>query len=128
MGLCIIQTDSKFFIKASDVQEAFKAILNIPESDYKYGWGNYSGVQSAESFEEAMEEWRYEISLDEDNNIVECEFNGEKLGIDLVMFKAIAPYVKEDSFIEMNSEDGDNWRYVFKEGKCTEVAPKVSWD
>jgi hypothetical protein len=41
---------------------------------------------------------------------------------------AIAPYVEENSYIEMVGEDGDRWRWVFKNGKCEEKYPEVIWN
>jgi hypothetical protein len=32
------------------------------------------------------------------------------------------------SYIEMYGEDGDKWRWIFKNGKCEEVYPKVIWE
>ena len=76
-----------------------------------------------------IQRFGYIPKLDNDGNIVEIDFEGERLGHDEdVMFNAIAPYVEDGSFIEMVGEDGDRWRWVFKNGECKEIKAKMTWN
>ena len=61
-------------------------------------------------------------------NVTGISFHGDKMGEDYQMFQSIAPYVRSGSFIEMIGEDGEQWRWVFKDGKCREIIAKVSWE
>lgn len=74
-----------------------------------------------------MQNYPYDFELDNDGNIVDVEFIGEKLRDDFAKFRSIASYVKDGSFIEMIDEQGEQWRWVFKDGTCCEITPKVSW-
>jgi len=75
-----------------------------------------------------LENYGYTAELDDDGNIIRLDFNRDKIAYDEdTMFQAIAPYVEDGSFIEMAGEDGDRWRWVFKDGKCKEVRAKVTW-
>ncbi len=69
----------------------------------------------------------YDFHLDPDGNITELKFKGEKLGDDLEMFRSIAPYVQDGSYIWMMGEDGSQWRWVFQSGVCKEITAKVEW-
>lgn len=69
----------------------------------------------------------YDFQLDQDGNITELEFIGEKLGNDFKMFQSIAAYVQDGSYIWMIGEDGVQWRWVFRAGICKEVKAKVEW-
>ena len=69
----------------------------------------------------------YDFHLDPDGNITELKFKGEKLGDDLEMFRSIAPYVQDCSYIWMMGEDGSQWRWVFQSGVCREITAKVEW-
>jgi len=60
----------------------------------------------------------------EDFYITDILFEGEKIGNESSFFKAIAPFVKEGSFIEMVGEDGEKWRWVFENGQCVEKQAK----
>ena len=51
--------------------------------------------------------------ISENGNIFELNFAGEKLGDDEILFQAIAPFVKKDSYIEMQGECGLIWRWSF---------------
>ena len=75
-----------------------------------------------------LENYGYTAELDDDGNIICLYFNGDKIAHDEdTMFQAIAPYVEDGSFIEMAGENGDRWRWVFKDGRCEEFRPKVTW-
>lgn len=100
MGYCASMRDSKFFVEAQ-----------------------HTGIVLAKT-----KEWAYDFELDETGNVTGIEFLGEKVGEDYWMFQSIAPYVKDGSFIEMLGEDGEQWRWVFKDGNCREITAKVSWE
>lgn len=82
----------------------------------------YAGIVLAKT--DLME---YSFELDPDGNIMDIEFIGEKLYDDFSIFQAIAPYVKDGSYIEMMGEDGEQWRWVFQDGECQEIKATVSW-
>jgi len=75
-----------------------------------------------------LKNYGYLAELDDEGEIIELYFNGDKLACDEdIMFQAIAPYVEDGSFIEMVGEDGDCWRWIFKDAKCKEVRAEVTW-
>lgn len=69
----------------------------------------------------------YDFDWDNDGNIVGISFRGDKLGEEFRVFQSIAPYVKEGSYLHMIGEDGDQWRWVFRNGTCEEIHAKVTW-
>lgn len=69
----------------------------------------------------------YDFQLDQEGNITELKFIGEKLCDDFEMFQSIAVYVQDGSYIWMIGEDGAQWRWVFQSGVCREVKAKVEW-
>jgi hypothetical protein len=76
----------------------------------------------------AISLWYGNKVKDDDHNIIDLEFTGEKLGDDTKLFNCIAQFVEDDSYIEMVGEDGDVWRWVFKNGNCEKVYSIVSLD
>jgi hypothetical protein len=75
-----------------------------------------------------MNDYGYSVELDDDGNIIDADFPGDKLVYgEKEMFQAIAPYVKDGSFLEMFGEDGSRWRQVFKNGTCKEIVAKTVW-
>lgn len=100
MGYCMSMSKSSFFVSSENVGR-FLAVL------WKYP---------------------YDYELDTDGNIKKIKYVGEVLGDDYSLFQKVAPYVRDGSFIEMYGEDGEQWRWVFKDGKCCEVIARVTWD
>jgi hypothetical protein len=70
--------------------------------------------------------WRKQIKK-KGKNIIYIHFTLEKLGDDHEILDAIAPAVENASCIEMSGEEGDLWRWVFKDGRCQEIFPKIIW-
>lgn len=67
-----------------------------------------------------MDEWRYRIYRDLWGNVTNIEFTGEEYGDCLIMFKAIAPFVTEGSYLQFEGEDGERWGYHFTGEALTE--------
>ena len=47
---------------------------------------------------------------------------------EIICLNAIAPYVKNGSFVEFAGEDGDCWRIVFNNGQAKHINPQIVWD
>lgn len=126
MGYCMTQADSSFHIKREKQDAALKAIKALAENPPKWGysWVDEKYVR-ANDLQTALDDWRWETELDDETgDIVGINFGGEKLGDDSVLWKAIAPFVEKDSFIQMAGEDGAVWRWVFNGSSVEEVEPK----
>jgi hypothetical protein len=144
MGYCMEQQASSFYIKAENKQKALEAIqalayrVDVDGSGGSYSGGQkteawYSWVTTKEFFEAktlpfAVEAWRWQIIEDAEGNVVDIDFNGEKLGDDDAFLHAIAPYVEANSFIEMSGEDGALWRWVFDGDEMEEKQANISWN
>ena len=95
MGYCIQQQASYFFVEAQ-----------------------YAGPVA-----NLLEDYHYRPSFDEEGDIDGVEFCAEKLRDEYSMFREIAPFVRDGSFIEMRGEDSLVWRWAFRGGQCHEVDP-----
>ncbi len=127
MGYCITQTDSNFRIKKENRKAAFNAVKKIDTVDYHWvpqGWS-----KGCKSLPSVLEYWGYEAEIDkETGDIIDVSFCREKLGDEVELFKALAPYVEKGSYIEMSGEDGALWRWSFNGKTCKEIEARVEWD
>lgn len=136
MGYCISQGETNFGIYAENKAAALRAIkflagrethqCNNPPS---FSWVQTADFMKAETLEDALYAWRWQAATDKQGSIVGLEFTGEKYGDDLMLFGAIAPYVKNGSFITMKGEDSAIFRWVFNDQKVKEkqATVKVEW-
>lgn len=76
----------------------------------------------------AFGDLRWNVNVDVDYNIIAIQFGGENLWDDKSLFEAVAPYVEDGSFIEMTGDEGEKWRWVFKDGGLKEIYAKVVWE
>jgi hypothetical protein len=128
------QREATFNMPASVLDDAAKAIQALhgqetikDGSGAHFSWVN-NNFHKRKDFVGLMDEWRWEVELDDDGNVCNISFNGQKLGDDMILFKAIAPFVAAGSYIEMQGEDDCLWRWVFDGKTCTEKYANISWD
>ena len=129
MGYCISMDSAEFFIEVKhmpDVLAAMKKMFEPAEIQKhaglakatRYSWMGDANPQEWQHAKEGFQEWGYPVGFDEMGNIVEIDFELEKMGGEEKMFRAIAPWVKDGSYIHMHGEDGSQWRWLFKGGAC----------
>lgn len=134
MGYCMNQRNSSFFMDVKDFPAALKAVqaLHGDETINDGGGRHFSWVDhdfhKQKSLPAILNCWRWHLDLDESMNATDINFGGEKLGDDIVVLQAIAPFVKKGSFIEMHGEDGCLWRWIFDGRDCNEKTGKVSFE
>lgn len=128
MGYHIEQRAGKFRIDAEQTGAALAAIKGLAgqetvtdASGPHYRWVDTAEFLAAETFAEALLAWRWEVEVFDGEAIEAIQFYGEKLGDDDLLFAALAPYVKAGSYLEMQGEDGEAWRWEFDGKACREV-------
>jgi len=133
MGYYINQVDHNFIINNKDIDNVINAIHSLNKNEdenqlaYGYSWVNMNFIKSND-IKEIFKCWRWHIDQDENGNIDSIYFEGQKLGDDDVLFRAIAPYVKDGSYIELHGEDNAIWRWAFKNGRFLETYPEITWN
>ena len=133
MGYCMNLVEENFFIPKKLKGKALKAIqaLSGKETIKDGGGRHFSWVDhdfvKRKTLKEMFKAWRWYIEEDDDGNVTAIGFDGEKLGDEGTLFAAIAPFVLADSFIQMQGEDGNMWRYSFDGKKMHEDYPDIVW-
>ena len=62
------------------------------------------------------------------SDIIDVEFRQSKAtDYDCLIMDFIAPFVVDNSYIEMQGEDRDYWRWTFIGGKCYETYGELIW-
>lgn len=139
MGYYINQVDSNFTIKKENVQKAWDALIELfkiekksihDSSGWHYSWITTEDVLNAKTFEDAMDEARWEVFTNPLNGDVNSiYFNGEKYGGDeTIILGSIAPYVENGSYIIMQGEEGERWKWKFINGMVEEVQGHFIFD
>ena len=128
MGYCIEQLDQVFFISGEHNPNTIIDAVRNAFNKEKIGWVRKNELDDIKNLDELFECFRWEIEYT-NTDINYIYFVGEKLGDDIDFFlNVIAQYVKDGSYIEMLGEDGDRWRYLFKDGKMIEKMAKTLWE
>ena len=126
MGYYINSMEANFMLKKENVNEAWGALKKVcNESSNRW---LESAVNDSPTFEESMEECGWTIEQNENGDYDSIYFSDEKYRNNEIELEAIAPYVEDDSYIQMQGEDGDIWRWIFKDGKCIEKYATISFE
>ena len=148
MGYIITQLDSWFNIEAKHLDELLTEakLLITPEAKEKngaggstwrgknipvekhYAWVDEFGAVNAKTFKEVAKAFRWQIELDDEGDVYWIEFDGQKYGGDeMVFLNTIAPYVRKDSYIEMEGEEGERWKWYFDGETCVEHFAHINY-
>jgi len=140
MGYHMCQWDCDFFIAEKDKGAALKAIQALDSDNGRGGrfepevgkvrnwfsWVDTDEYKNATTLEEAVIAWRWELQGAVGGDVTAICFDGEKLGDDEHFLRAIAPFVRDGSWIEIEGEDG-RWRWCFAGGELHTITPTVIW-
>jgi hypothetical protein len=80
--------------------------------DRWYSFTDYD-FHKYDTIDEILRAWRYRPEFNDEGDIINLIFTGEKLGQCEIMFKAIARFVEDGSYINFQGEDGDRMEYSF---------------
>lgn len=143
MGYHMWQDDCNFVIKAANFPAALQAIKDLMLNKEDMDGGSWSGevhterwysfvhtdaVMESETLIDALSAWRWDAETREGGDIYFISFTGEKSGQEKLLFRAIAPYVKNGSYICMRGEDGALWRWYFEDGTCKDQEGRVIYE
>ena len=93
------------------------------------GWVRSSDINEHMGFIELAEEFRWDMHVNDEGDVYDIWFTGEKIGEDIDLFlNSIAPYVLDESFISFSGEDGSQWRYFFKDKQMLDQTGTVTYD
>lgn len=130
MGYFMNQREANFTIKKEYVDKAWNVLKDLfSKEDTSLSWIDNQDVLKSKSFEEAMSACRWNIEINERGDYDSIYFNGEKYGGDEeAVLEIIAPYVENDSYIQMQGEEGEQWRWIFDNGKVVEKHATLIWE
>lgn len=143
MGYNVNTTESNFVLRSGNFEAAYSAMCRLNQrDDLKTGgcWGP-SDINAKDGRPDGMDHhpakwfsWMdanypakcktvadiltdlgFEFDQDEDG-IYDPQYNN-KSGSEELFFEAIAPFIKDESFICWRGEDGEEYRWFFKDGK-----------
>lgn len=129
MGYSARISETKFLIKEENLEDAFIYAKDfLIKYDEKISYVEKEDIEATNNLEDLFEVFGFEIEKDPITlDINKLEFVWDKLGNDENLFGLIAPYIEEGSYIQWIGEDGDIWRYVFRNGIFEIVTPKIEW-
>lgn len=122
MSYEIKQKDATFLIPRENYPKVCKALRHFLEHKCYAEYVDHENVIRAckeDDLVKALFYCRWKSSEDA-SGITDVEFNQSKLGNDYEIFCAIAKYVQDGSYIVVEGEDKNRFRWRFTNGQCIE--------
>ena len=121
--------DQVFFIPREKFDEAYKALCELNNhnelksggslTEKTFAWMNWNYDETCKDLVEVLEEVGFDV-YQNDTGIIGLEYDS-KTGDEEVFLKALAPFVKDGSYLPFKGEEGECWDYSFHKGKMREV-------
>lgn len=121
MGYCMRLVGSRFEIYRGHFTATYEAAMEYAHSVH------WADVSDCRLLPDVMRHLRWELVFSPEGDVSDIRFEGEKLWGDDKLFAALAPFVRDGSYIEMVGEDGHRWRWTFKDGKMTKRSGVMVW-
>ncbi len=118
MSINILVLNTNFQINSKNMDSAFAVIKRLSSEMKTIAFVNKETVINSSDIYTALSEWRWHPIIDDENNIIDLEFVGDKLGDEQILFNKISSFVEEKSFILVASDEGKVWRWIFDGENC----------
>jgi hypothetical protein len=130
MGYYVNIEDCDFVIEKNQLEPAYNALVNlntnvqldalkhhsnVPGRRY-FAWMDADFHLNLKSVAEILENLGFDVTTGDDESIIDLSYNN-KSGDEEIFLAALAPYVKDSSYIVFCGEDYERCRYSFKNGK-----------
>lgn len=138
MGYYVNTTGNDFIIPKENFEAAYKAMCDINQYDeLKRGGGggekwfswmrpNYPEV--CKTIFDILDELGFDYWTDDTTGDITGVSYDNKMGNEDIFFCAIAPFVKEGSYINWNGEDHEQWQWLFTKGRMYFVPAVLTYD
>jgi len=121
MGYQIYMREVDLRIRKENFEAALNALKEAFVSDRTW-------TEHLKSLEDAMSDFGYIPEYDENGSIDGFEYEGKRLRGDYEFWTALAPYVEEGCYLEVEGDDLEIWRWKFRNGKVVVQYPTFLWD
>ncbi len=125
--------ESKFRIPADKVEECLNGILDNPKyqnevKDAKKHVKYFDYIPAQPKLIELIyNAWGFRLTPNTVNDLDKISYEWEKMHDFDGFCNAVAPCVESGSYIQFCGEDGEKWRYAFRDGKWKEIRPVLTW-
>jgi hypothetical protein len=136
MGYCIDIVDTSFAIEAVHYPDLMDHLIKFhtkaKAQNVQFKWCDHDKCLAALNEGDLIAffaEWNYEVKIElSTGNISDITSMAEKLADEDKLWVQIAPWVNAGSYIQCHGEDGDQWRWVWDNGRLFHVEATLHFD
>lgn len=140
MGYYVQCNSFKFRIKAGQDKAIMDALRELNTHDELKRGGSFGGGKeikwfswlndfdwSQDDVKVFLEAVGFMVGVDADGDITRLDYDS-KTGQEELLFTVIAPFIESGSEVEWSGEDGEQWRWIFENGKMYQQSSERTWN
>lgn len=128
MSYCAQIIENNIYFKREDIIKLMKKVKkDIKNGKIKADRAFKEEVLACKNPAELFEAFGFELDEDETSYFLSDEVELIINRYELPFLQSVAEFAN-DGYIEYSGEDGKRWRYVFKNGQCKKITPKIIWE
>lgn len=130
MSVYIDNCQGNFNIKKENIPGAFEAAKKLVQSgEYAVHWDDkwHTSLENSKDFIEFLETTSWEVD-ESDGNITAVRAGENYDSDDFILFKAIAPFVEANSYIDIETSDFQKFEWFFDGYTCIRKEGTVDYD
>jgi hypothetical protein len=129
MGYYISLHEQEFRIEASKKEAALAALKeHTKATEHGYSWVSRSDVLNSNTIEESLSLFGWDPRVNYVGDIVSLDYYHSKIGSEETLFGLLAPFVVKGSYLQIQGEEGDLWRWFFDGYELAEIIPIITWN
>ena len=112
--------------KHDDLKRGGTGAFGSEDRQVWFSWMHENYPEVCEDLFEIFDHLGFDYTKDGDGNIDSLSYDN-KQGAEEVFLAAIAPFVKDGSFMTWRGEDGELWRYLYRDGRLKTVPAVITF-
>lgn len=135
MGYCYSVMDSSFRIQSHHYTDMMDHLIKwhnkMKATNCQLKWMDHDNALTLLEQGDLIEYfglWLYDAKIDiTTGDICDLVWGGEKIGDEYNMFEQIAPWVDDESYLNCQGEDGEMWRWYWRQGNLYQIEAEIHY-
>lgn len=116
--------ECNLFIENARLPQSEQLMHEYNEAIMRNGYASEIEDADQTALKQVAENNRWHVVFEEEGARIDKPYDSIKGSDNTSWLQALAPVIRDHSYVQVSDDDGRMWRYMFQGGKCFHVEPK----